>query len=83
MEDDGVTVKDAINDFKDPIVLADRGVSYDAYSEWLNALGITEEVFYSIIPKEYVWFSNSTSSDVSSEWTEVPTRGRKPKENKE
>ena len=83
MNDDGTTVRDVINDLKDPIVLKRNGVSYDKYSEKLNSLGITEEIFYSIIPREYVWDTDNASSEVSSEWTKISTRGRKPKVSKD
>lgn len=50
--DDGETVVDMINEFRDPAMLKHKKVCYKPYfaSKWL-----TEDMFYKLVPREYAY----------------------------
>ena len=72
--DDGETVIDMINEFRDPTILKFKKVRYNAYfaSKWL-----TEEMFYKIVPRDSVYVEPvepivtlvQDDKDTTSTWT--------------
>lgn len=91
--DDGTEVVDMINEFKDPEILKFKKVRYNDY---FASKGLTEEMFYKLVPRAFVYKEgeesttnlieddkDTTSSGESEEKPVVPRpRGRVKKSTK-
>ena len=57
--DDGTEVVDMINEFKDPEALKAKKVCYKQY---FADKGLTEEMFYKLVPRNLVYVETPTSN---------------------